>query len=45
MLHKLDKVDFTTAGKNVRRFIVYESELRAINKSSLSALISGAGWK
>lgn len=45
MLGKLDKIDFNAAVKDVRRFIVDESELRVINKSSLSSLISGADWK
>lgn len=45
ILGKLDKVDFTTAVKDVRRFIIDESELRVINKSSLSSLIAGADWK
>lgn len=45
MLGKLDKIDFNVTVKDVQRFIVDESELRVINKSSLSSLISGADWK
>lgn len=45
MLGRLEKIDFNAAVKDVRRFIVDESELRVINKSSLISLISGADWK
>jgi len=45
MLGGLDKVDFNAAVKDVRRFVIDEGELRVINKSSLSSLISGADWK
>lgn len=45
ILVRLNKVDFAAAVKDVRRFIVDESELRVINKNSLSSLISGADWK
>ena len=45
MLGKLARIDFNVAVKDVKRFIVDESELRVINKSSLTSLISGADWK
>ncbi|HBB67223.1 MAG TPA: hypothetical protein DCZ93_07970 [Elusimicrobia bacterium] len=45
MLGKLGKIDFNVAVEDVRRFIVDESELRVINKNSLSSLISEADWK
>ena len=44
MLAGLDKVDFNAAVKDVRRFIIDEAELRVINKTSLSGLIT-AGLK
>jgi len=45
MLGKLDHVDFNAAVKDVRRFIVDETELRIINRDSLRTLISGTNWQ
>lgn len=45
ILSGLANIDFNAAVNDLRRFIVDETELRVINKKSLSALISGADWK
>ena len=45
MLGRLERVDFNAAVADVRRFILDENELRVINKSSLSSLVSGMDWK
>ncbi len=45
LLGRLDRVDFKAAVKDVRRFIVDESELKAISGDSLRSLISAAEWK
>ena len=45
MLAGLANIDFTAAVNDIRRFISDETELRLINKDSLSVLISGADWK
>ena len=45
MLAKLERVDFKAAVADVRRFILDQNELRAINKNSLSSLVSGMDWK
>ena len=45
MLNRLERVDFNAAVADVRRFILDENELRAINKNSLTSLVSGMDWK
>ena len=45
MVTRLERVDFNAAVADIRRFILDENELRAINKNSLTSLVSGMDWK